>query len=92
MRFSTIARASFVLCGVLVMIAEQSGPGQREGIAQLFVFGSVQRLARHVAVCGRVHFRVEIAQPDIDPEGRQAAAEGTVATAWIESNSRQIKI
>ena len=55
-------------------------------------FGRVERLARNVAVGGRVHFRVEIAQPDINPERSQAAAERAIAAARIERDSWEIKI
>jgi hypothetical protein len=48
-------------------------------------------IARNVAVSGRVHFRVEIAQPHVHPKARQAAAERAVAAARIERNSWQIK-
>jgi hypothetical protein len=37
---------------------------------QMFGVGCVERLARNVAVGGRIHFGVEIGQPDINPERR----------------------
>jgi hypothetical protein len=40
----------------------------------MFGFRGIERLGRNVAVSSRVHFRVEIAQPYFDTEGRQAAA------------------
>jgi hypothetical protein len=60
-------------------------------MAQLFWFGGIERLARGVAVSAPVPFRVEIGQPYLDPEGRQASAERAVAPARIERNSWQIK-
>ena len=56
----------------------------------MFWVGSVKRLARNVGISGRVHFRVEIAQPHIDAERCEATAERAVASAWIERNSRQL--
>ena len=64
---------------------------QLERISQMFGFGGIERLARDVAVSARVLIRVEIAQPHVDPEGRQAAAERAVAATRIERNSRQIE-
>jgi hypothetical protein len=56
----------------------------------MIVFGCVERLSLNVGVSGRVHFRVEIAQPHIDAERCEATAERAVASAWIERNSRQL--
>jgi hypothetical protein len=64
---------------------------QRQRMAQFCWFGCIERLARNVTVSAQVSLRVEIAQPHVDPKGRQAAAERTVAAARIERNSRQIK-
>ena len=65
---------------------------QAERIPQMFGVGCVERLARNVAVSGGIHFRVEIAQPDINPERSQAAAERAIAAARIERDSWEIKI
>ena len=64
---------------------------QLKGMPQMFGFGCVERLARNVAVSGRVPFWVEIAQPDINPERTQAAAKRAVAAARVERNLREIK-
>jgi hypothetical protein len=45
---------------------------QLERILQMFRVRRIERLARNVAVSGWVHFRVEIAQPDINTKGRPA--------------------
>jgi hypothetical protein len=90
-RLPTMAQASRVLCGVLVMTAAQSAPAKPQRIPQMFRFRSVKRLARNVAVGGRVHFRVEIAQPHVNPERRPTAAERAVAATPIERVPRQIE-
>ena len=58
-------------------------------MCQMFWVGGIERLTRNVAVSGRVHFGVEIAQPHVDPKVRQTAAERAVAAAGIERNSRR---
>ena len=65
--------------------------GHLECIFQMFWVGGIERLARNVAVSGRVHFGIEIAQPHVDPKRRQAATESAVAAARIERNSWQIE-
>ena len=60
-------------------------------MTQVFNVGGVERLTRNVAVSSWVHFRVEIAQPDINPERTQAAAKRAVAAARVERNLREIK-
>jgi hypothetical protein len=52
--------------------------------------GSVERFAGNVAIRPLIRFRVEIAQPHVDPKGRQAAAERAVTAIRIERNFRQI--
>jgi hypothetical protein len=85
-----MAHASFVLCGVLVMIAVQSAPANAN--ARLRCSASVAScLIGDVAVGFRMSFRVEIGQPHIDPKGHQGAAERAVATARIERNSWQFE-
>jgi hypothetical protein len=64
---------------------------QAQRIPQMFRFRSVKRLARNVAVGGRVHFRVEIAQPHVNPERCLTAAERAVAATPIERVPRQIE-
>ena len=50
---------------------------------------SIERLAGHVPVRGRIFFRVEVSQPHFDSESSQAATERAVAAARIESDPRQ---
>jgi hypothetical protein len=83
------------LPGVVPRIGDNRGAvstRQAERIPQMFGVGCVERLARNVAVSGGIHFRVEIAQPDINPERSQAAAERAIAAARIERDSWEIKI
>jgi hypothetical protein len=64
---------------------------QLERILQMFRVRRIERSAGNVAISGRVHSRIKIGQPHIDPKVRQTAAEGAVTAAWIERNSRHIK-
>ena len=45
----------------------------------MFHVGGVERFARDVAIGCRTYFGVEIAQPHINHEGRQTAAQRAVA-------------
>jgi hypothetical protein len=65
-----MAYASCVLWGRVHNERRAAGARQLESRPQMFWVGSVKRLARNVGISGRVHFRVEIAQPDINPERR----------------------
>ena len=44
----------------------------------------VEQLVSHVAVRARILLAIEIAQPQLDSERRQAATKGAIAATWIE--------
>jgi hypothetical protein len=88
-----MAHASFVLWSVRDNRCAVTC--QLESKPKLLAVGGVKRLARNVAVRDRVHFRVEIVQPHVDPKGRKAEAErapsrphGSRATRGKPSPSR----
>jgi hypothetical protein len=76
-----MAHASSVLCGVLVMIAVQPAPANSSKYCRCSGSDASSGWLVNVAVSGRVHFRVEIAQLHVDPKGRKAAAERAIAAS-----------
>jgi hypothetical protein len=58
---------------------------------QMIGFGGVEWLPRDVTGGFRMPFRIEIAQPHVDPKGRQAAAERPIAATRNESEPRQFE-
>jgi hypothetical protein len=80
------ARLLRVVGGVLVTIAAQPSPASAK-VSLRFGIGGVERFACDIAVSGRVHFRIEVAQPHIDAKGRQTPSERAVA--WEERNDKE---